>query len=376
MDKKITLAIGISDFRIGGAQKLVSDVLSHIDHDQFEVHLITLMQFDEQESFYDTIPDHVHVHKVHFKGFKDIGAWMNTVKLLRKIRPDVVWSNLFFTNTVLRFLKLLVGYKVVSIEQNTYLSKNWKHKLADRYLAKLTYRIVAVSKYLVEFTSEDEGIPKEKFVVIHNGTDVGAMSKRALAHSKVETKNELGFSPEDKLIVNIGQLIAQKNQALLVDAFNIFSKKHPDYKLLILGEGAVIRKELEEKVEEYGLSDKVFLMGIQRDVPKFLNVSEFFVLSSRFEGFPIVIIEALACGLPIISTPVSGSDEYVHEGKNGFLAQETADDLGEKMSQLAASSTDEKEKLSKHAGEVSLQYDIALITKKYETLFKDALKKG
>lgn len=373
MSEKIKVIVGINDFRIGGAQKLAADVLMNLDTHQFDIHLITLMQFNEQPSFYERIPDHVKIHKLNFKGFRDYRSWLMLFKLLRDIKPDVIWSNLFFGNTIFRCLKIFFNYSVISIEQNTYLWKTQLHKIADRFLSLCSYRIVAVSKYVLDFTSKEEGISKEKFVLIHNGTDVEEMQKQVSSFEKESVKKELGFLPEDKLIINVGQLIEQKNQKLLVSSFKEFLETNPQYKLLILGEG-ILRTSLEAQIDSLGLTEKVFLMGIQKDIPKFHSASDFFVLSSLFEGFPVVVIEALACGLPVISTPVAGSDEYILEGKNGLVVESDVSSLARGMSKIAHLIDEEKTTFSNNAKKIAQSFDIKAITKSYEKLFNEAYK--
>lgn len=374
-NERIKLVIGITDFRVGGAQKLVAEVLSQINQEKFDVTLVTLMQFPEQDSFYANLPESVRVYKINFRGFKDISAWRELWRLMKDVKPNVAWSNLFFANTVFRLLKPLCGYVVISIEQNTYVWKTKFQKLVDRILARLTYRIVGVSEYVIDFTAKDEGIPKEKFTLIHNGVPVYRLQEQIKAYDAHSTKLELGFTESDKLIINIGQLIYQKNQALLIDSFKIFSQDHPEYRLLILGEGK-LRTDLEKQIAELGLEEKVQLLGIQKEVPKFHQASEFFVLSSRFEGFPLVVVEALACGLPIISTPVAGSAQYLVDGENGFLANETKEDIAKKMSLLAAQSEAERQDFVTSAQAVAAQFDIAVIAGQYEELFKEAATKG
>lgn len=373
MSEKIKVVVGINDFRIGGAQKLAADVLMNLDTRRFDIYLITLMQFNEQPSFYDRIPNHIKIHKLNFKGFRDLGSWWVLFKLMRDIKPDVVWSNLFFGNTIFRCLKLLLNYSVISIEQNTYLWKTHLHKIADRFLSLCSYRIVAVSKYVLEYTSKEEGISKDKFVLIHNGTDVQEMQKQVSSFEKESVKRELGFLPEDKLIINVGQLIEQKNQELLISSFKEFLKTNTQYKLLILGEG-VLRPSLEAQIDSSGLTGKVFLMGIQKNIPKFHSASDFFVLSSLFEGFPVVVIEALACGLPVISTPVAGSDEYIIEGQNGSVVESDLESLAKGMSKIANLTDEEKTAYRNSAKKIAQIFDIKAITKSYEKLFNEAYR--
>lgn len=372
---KIKLVVGISDFRIGGAQKVVADIIGKINLTQFDVHLIVLSNQANQETFYELVPADVVVHKLNFVGFKDLASWRELYALLKKIKPDVVWSHLYFSNTVFRVLKPVLGYKVVTVEHNTYVNKTFAQKVVDWILALFTYRIVAVSDYVADFTAKQEYIPRRKFVTIHNGVDIASIHRNIQSYSKESVSQELGVTSEHKIILNVGQLISQKNQELLIEAFSVFSETNPQYCLVILGEGS-LRNRLESLIIERGLAGKVFLPGIKKNVSEYMARSDFFVLSSKFEGFPIVAIEALACSLPIISTPVSSSDVYTKEGHNGFLAEHDKASLVSAMTRLSQLSALDKESFKENSLKLATNFDITSVARSYEVLFKESIARS
>jgi glycosyltransferase involved in cell wall biosynthesis len=371
--KKIKLVIGITDFRVGGAQKVVTDVISNMDTTAFEINLITLFQTPNQDSFYETIPPSIAVHKLNFKSFYDLRSWTALYQLLKKIKPDIVWSHLYFSNTVFRILRPLLGYIVITVEHNTYVNKTSAQKFVDWWLAFFTYKIVAVSDYVANFTSIQEHISREKFVTVPNGVDVSSYSTRAQTVDVEYMKNSLGFASTDKVIISVGQLIRQKNHTLLIDAFAEFVKTWKDYKLIILGEGAM-RSELEEKIIKYAISDSVKLLGIQKDTPSFYAISDFFVLPSLFEGFALVCIEAMDCGLPVVTTRVAGPDRYISEGQNGFFFEPSIVELVKKLQLMADMDVATKEEMARNAKAKASEYDISTTVTKYENLFKEATR--
>ena len=114
--------------------------------------------------------------------------------------------------------------------------------------------------------------------------------------------------------------------------------------------------------------------GIKKDVASYYVASSCFVLSSDFEGFPIVAIEALVFGLPIISTPVSASDVYVREGYNGFIAnQNNKESLAAKMCQICKMNEDELSAFRSVSKEISQEFNITDVVRKYEKLLEDAV---
>ncbi len=124
----------------------------------------------------------------------------------------------------------------------------------------------------------------------------------------------------EKVLVSAGRLVEQKNQALLIDAFSEIYKDYPEYKLIIYGEGP-LRERLEAQIEKLGLSESVLLPGNYEDVLERMKKAAMFVFPSNFEGMPNALIEAMAIGLPCISTdcPCGGPRELIQNHKNGIL---------------------------------------------------------
>jgi len=128
------------------------------------------------------------------------------------------------------------------------------------------------------------------------------------------------FEKEDHTIVSVGRLVPQKNQKLLIKAFSRIQDEFPDYRLVIYGEGS-LRCELTERIRELGLCGRVSLPGTVRDVQNRIRDSSLFVLTSDYEGIPNALMEALALGLPCISTDCSpgGARELIRDGVDGLI---------------------------------------------------------
>src|SRR3989344_591537 len=177
--KKIKLVIGTNDFIIGGVQHLIVDILEHLDRDRFDIYLITLIQFpDSKATFYDRVPSDVKVIKHSFRKFTDIREWFLLWRTLREIRPDVVDSSLFFSNTIFSILKIFLGYTVITGEHNSGDAKPLRMRLVSWALAPLKYSIVADSQAVASFVSQTEHIPLSRFTVIYNGVDMKVIEKQ------------------------------------------------------------------------------------------------------------------------------------------------------------------------------------------------------
>jgi glycosyltransferase involved in cell wall biosynthesis len=137
---------------------------------------------------------------------------------------------------------------------------------------------------------------------------------------KGECRNALGFADTDSILVVSGRVSAQKGWGFILDSFSVFKKSHPKAKLVFVGDGEDSAL-LQQKIEHKQLSDSVSVVGFQPPeyVSLFLNASDAVLLGSLHEGWPTALVEALACGKPVVSTRVSGASSLIKEGLNGFV---------------------------------------------------------
>lgn len=369
--KKIKVVFGMNDFLIGGIQRQFVEMVKCIDRTKFDVVLVTLLEFPEEPTLYAEIPDDVEVQRFNFKGFFDVSSWRKLYGFLKDYRPDVVVSSIFFSNTIFRVLKPLVRFRSIVSEQNTYTDKSLLSRAIDSILARITYRIVASSKSVAAFTSKNEWIPETKFTVIHNGVPVERLMKECAAlPEKNVLKTQLGFKESDKIVINVARLMPQKNHELLFRGFAEFSRLHPEYILAVVGPGP-LRQKLEALIVELGMSDRIRLLGPQNPIVPYYAVSDFFVLTSRIEGFALVGVEAMACGLPVVSTRTAGPDEYIEEGKNGFfIDKETPAGVAAALKSVVDGNCEEL-----RAGAVSMATEFAIekAVSKYSLLIKECV---
>lgn len=139
-----------------------------------------------------------------------------------------------------------------------------------------------------------------------------------------------------KRVISVGRLDFQKGYDFLIDAWKMVVLKHPDWRLDIFGEGP-LRQQLQEQIERQGLSDVVYLKGRSGDISREYVSHSVYVMSSRAEGFPLVLMEAASCGLPLVSFDCpSGPSEIIENGKNGFLIDRVGDvqAMAERICQL------------------------------------------
>lgn len=176
-------------------------------------------------------------------------------------------------------------------------------------LAKLLYKkadyMVSLSKGVEEDLIRNFKLPKEKAVTIYNGYDLEAIQKSAQQSSAVP------IDKDNFYFISVGRLCEQKGQWHLIRAFSEVVKKHPESRLVLCGKGPYLEK-LQQMVQEYGICDKVIFAGFQKNPFAIAAKCNVFVFPSLYEGFGNVMIENMACGLPVIATDFrSGAREIL-----------------------------------------------------------------
>jgi glycosyltransferase involved in cell wall biosynthesis len=174
----------------------------------------------------------------------------------------------------------------------------------------------------------------------------------------------------------MGRLTHQKGFDLLLQAFSRIAERHPDWQLLILGEGD-LRNDLERQRAELGLTDRVQLPGVVIDPYPVLRSSDMFVMASRFEGFPYALLEAMACGLPVIYADCpSGPGEIINNGSDGILTPTgDVEALAIAMDRLM-NDEGERQRLAGRAPEAMQRFSLSKTVDAWEELFAQVTNSG
>jgi GalNAc-alpha-(1->4)-GalNAc-alpha-(1->3)-diNAcBac-PP-undecaprenol alpha-1,4-N-acetyl-D-galactosaminyltransferase len=308
---KITLIS--SSLNVGGAERVMSIIANYWAARGWP---ITILTFDDGSTppFYD-FDKRIEIRPLGIEIRTDysIAAFkhnLRQIQLLKKAivasRPDVAIS---FVNTT-NIMTLLACWRLkvpTIVSEHVHPSFSGLGRIAQ-LLQKWTYR--RASLVTVQTHSSLAFFPSDRYdtIVIPNPV---AIPESEPIESQLFT--------DDRHLLAIGKLIPQKGFDLLIKAFAQICEAHPEWTLTILGEGEM-RGELEDLCLELGVEDLVFMPGVVKNVDAHLRKADIFALSSRFEGFPVTLCEAMACGVPVIATDcLSGPREIIHNGIDGLL---------------------------------------------------------
>jgi glycosyltransferase involved in cell wall biosynthesis len=184
-----------------------------------------------------------------------------------------------------------------------------------RLVFRLADRIIVNAEEVRSALLQKSWIPPSKIQVIPNGLD---LRRYRPGGDRRPFRAELGIPPEAPLAISVGSLTPQKDQESLLQAAARVHREAPEVHFAVLGEG-FLRPRLEERMRELGLAERFHLVGFREDVRPALAAADLFVLSSRNEGMARALLEAMACGLPVVATDVSGTRAAVENGRNGLV---------------------------------------------------------
>lgn len=318
------IAVVTRNMGAGGAERVIAQLLqSWVQHGI----RCSLFCVDPIDPFY-TVPNAVNCYNVpHFseqRYMDKVRKYIYLRKILKKIKPDIVLALPEEIGIYVGLALLRTGIPLVVSERNNPWTMPYKK--ISRALRRVIYPFVDGFIFQTEQAASFFTVKQQKRgVILPNPLEIDRLP------IKFEGKRE-------KIIVGVGRLEYQKNFDMLINAFAEFYKTHQNYKLVIYGEGT-LRKHLTEHIEMLSLPQgTITLPGKSSQVLQKINRAEIFVLSSDFEGMPNALIEAMACGIPCISTncPSGGPADLIENGRNGFLVPVgNYKALSEKMAILA-----------------------------------------
>ncbi len=304
----------INDLNSGGAERATVSLSNSFCEKGHEVEIIT---FCGRESFYP-LNENVSISCAGFDEIEhtaSVKRFLGSIKRMFRLRSfvksrklDVLIGMSFSMTWYAVFATILTSTKSIGTERNN--PYKYRASRLNTFLRRFFYKLCSGYVFQTEKSSEfftDE--LRERDIIIPN----------AIFNEMI-----YGLEPpeqREKVICAVGRLTEQKRFDLLIDAFKRIADRFPDYSLVIFGEGE-LRSELEAQRDRVGLTDRIYLPGANPEAVKLVNRTGVFVLSSDMEGMPNALMEAMAMGVPCISTRCEmGPEELIENGENGLLVE-------------------------------------------------------
>ncbi len=298
----------------GGAEEHMLTLLRGLDRKCFRLFLVCPDEVAELVA--GDVPPDVTVLRLLLRSPRQLGAMMQLGSFLRRERIAVLHSHLFYASLFASPVARACGVPVIveTPHINEFWRQGWKARyFVDRLAGRCVDRYIAVSHANARYLIDVKGLPAHKVEVIQNGCD---LRRYAVNPSTGLARQACGFSPQDQVLLVVGRLEPQKGHAVMLQALAALRQEFPRVRLACVGEGA-LRASLEDQTRSLGCQDIVRFAGFQRNVAEWLSAADVVVLPSLFEGLPLVAIETLAAGRPMVATAVDGTPEVVIDGQTG-----------------------------------------------------------
>ena len=257
----------------------------------------------------------------------DVGCGRRLAQVLRQERVDLIHAHQytpFFYAMVAGFFRRRPA--VLFTEHGRWHPDYPRRKriLFNRTMLRRRDRVVGVGHSVAGALIDNEGIPARRVRVVYNGIDLQPFDRRSADQASI--REEMGFGPQHQVLIQVARLDPLKDHLTAIRTLEQVLQRRPEVRLILVGEGPE-RARIEAEIERRGLQAFVRLLGLRRDVARLLAAADAFLLTSISEGIPLTLIEAMAAGLPVVSTSVGGVPEVVEEGRTGLLAP-AGDPLG------------------------------------------------
>lgn len=268
---------------------------------------------------------------VDFNKQFSLGTLLSLIKIFKREAPDIIHAQGGRVSFYVRMAALFSGPRILKPvivsttaapveEYDVSALRKFIYSFLDKLTEGIDDHFIAVTRSIGSILAKKHRIAPENISVIYNGIELADFDPGRI--DREEFRKELGISGETKLICSIGRLSNVKGYDYLLESAKLLFTENPgiNLKYVIAGEGE-LRSSLTEKINAYNLGGKVILLGHRADTAKILAGSDFFVLSSIREGFPLSILEAMAMLKPVISTDFDGFEEVLADGDNALIVK-------------------------------------------------------
>jgi glycosyltransferase involved in cell wall biosynthesis len=328
-------------------KKKILHIITSIDNGGAENHLYDLIS--KQVAAYDIfliyfkgtnyhrsnlVSKGVKVFKVNFLNkniFLFLIKFLLVLKIFKNIKPDIVHCHLWISELCGLFLKLIYGKSFLLIVtkhldsfffEGSFGTKNFIRGIfLERIIFFYINHVIFISKEVKNFFLKEIDINKKKYSVIYYGVNVKKFSKYNYKE-KIDLKKKLNIDDKTIIIGCVARHVEQKSLDIVIKSFSQFVQQNPKIKakLIMVGKGH-LESKLKFLAKELNINNKIIWIKYTNKINLFFNIFNIFCLSSKYEGLGLVLLEALASGIPVLATKTGAIPEIIKNKKNGYLVK-------------------------------------------------------
>jgi glycosyltransferase involved in cell wall biosynthesis len=367
MKKPVRVLHVLANLGTGGAERMAAHIATGLDRARFDVAVVALSKpfgTDVEQLMADAGVKVWYLGKGSGFDFRTFGRLF---RVFREFRPEVLHTHVH----VLRYvLPSMLYFKPSLMLHTVHNLAEWEVEPRARFLQRFAFNHgvvpVAVAREVAVSLQRLYKIPPCHVVWNCIPTDLYAFPKTPRAEWRAKER----FAESDVLFGCVARFAAQKNHMLLLESFARGPASDPRAHLVLAGGGDLL-EQAKVRANDLGLSRRVHFLGIRTDIPDLLGALDAFVLSSNYEGNPLSVIEAMAAGLPIVSTAAGGVPELIENGREGFIVQPgDLAGLADSMTFLLNHENARKSMGGAAARRAKEHFDISAMLTAYEELYE------
>lgn len=318
-ERRIKVLQVVDGFRMGGAENKLAELVERLNPEKFESFIANVGPTGPLQGRFEQLG--VPIFQCQRTNRFDVKPFVRLKQVMQKNKIDIVQTTLFWADFAgilaarWAHVPVILSWETVTHAGDPYHGK-WQRRAGYRFCMRRADGVIAVSHEIKQSLLDSRRVAAGKIHVIHYGVDLRQFSPNGKVAS---TREQLGFRPDQVLLGIVARLEEVKGHRYFLEAFRGIAGEFPQAAALFVGDGSC-RTALEQQAASLGLSERIHFLGIRKDVKDLLNCMDVFVLPSiAGEGLPNVILEAMACGKPIIASIVGGTPEAVRDQENGVL---------------------------------------------------------
>jgi len=378
-DRPIRVVLVVDDLGYGGAERQVVELANNMDHDRFDVHVCAL---SDHLPLRDQLQIGRHnVHVIRRRTRFDITLVPRLARLLRKVKADIVHGYLFRADNVGRLAGRLAGTElIIGTERSAKYRSTRRNWLAYRLTRGCVDLVIANSKTGADFNRATYGHSSLEYRVVYNGVN----TERFRLRNRSKVRSQLGLSDTLRIVGVVASFKPVKNHAMVLRAFKTVRESSPDSHLLLVGDQlygniggtSEYQAEIRGLIDELGLAESCTFLGNRDDVELIYPACDLTVLASFYEGTPNVLLESMACGIPVVATDVSDNSYIVRENDTGFLvAVGDVTQMAHRMELLLGNNTLRQEMGRKARNRVLDEFSSQRLAEKTQAIYMQFLDK-
>ena len=374
MPAPIPIAFCITELEVGGAERAMVDLVTRLNRGRFTPTVLVLAERPEprQSGLLERL--RAADVEVRFLGARSILSGPRVLYrmhgLLGAMRPRILQTFLFHANVIgaaagrwAGIAPIIAGVRVAERRPNL-------HHFLTRRTSRWVARHVCVSRSVADFCCQVVGLPREQLHVIPSGVAVDQFPAQPALDF-----NQLGLAPGRRAIVYVGRLTAQKRVDWLLQRMPTILEKLPQHDLIVAGRGEA-QSNLQRLAEQLGLSARVHFAGWRPDVPAILASSDLLLLTSRWEGLPRVVLEAMASRKPVVAIEAEGVSEALGSEAGQVVAPNNASGFERAVVRIVCD-PDLAERIgAANRQRVEQQFDVRHTVTAYESLYEELIAVG